>query len=103
MRKKEKARRSFRKKLLAAGLGFLFVVLFITSFFGKSGLVEIYRVQKKKEGLLQEIEQLMQKQSELIREIEELEMNPYAIERKAREKLWLMRPDELVILEKKNK
>ena len=37
----------------------------------------------------------------LEREIEELKSNPKAVEKKAREKLWLMKPDEIVIVDKK--
>ncbi len=55
-----------------------------------------------------EVEQLKKERAKLEREIEELENNPRAVEKTAREKLWLMEPDEFVIIkkdkeEKKNK
>ena len=89
---------SFQKKLIMTGVVFLFLVLIIASFFGKRGLIEIYRAQKKKEALSLEVTQLTQRRDKLLREIWELENNPRAVEKKAREKLWLMAPDELVIV-----
>jgi len=35
-----------------------------------------------------------------MKEIEELKKNPKAVEKKAREKLWLVKPDEVVIIKK---
>lgn len=56
------------------------------------------RAKKKQRALLQEIERLEEKRSQLEREIEELKKNPKAVEKKAREELWLMDPDEIVII-----
>lgn len=61
-------------------------------------MFEIYQTQKKKNTLVEEKERLLTKKRKLEREIEELKTNPLAVERKAREKLWLMKPDEIVIL-----
>lgn len=99
-RKEEKNKILFRKRLLAVALSFLFLILLIASFFGKNGLIEMYRSKKKHETLLLEIERLKQEKSKLEREIGELEKNPKAVEKKAREKLWLMKPDEIVIIKK---
>ncbi len=79
----------------------LFLVLFLASFFGKKGLIEIYRAKKVQRGLLRDVERLEEKQKKLEREIEELKTNPKAVENKAREKLWLQKPDEIVIVDKK--
>ncbi|NIM57462.1 MAG: hypothetical protein GTO16_00765 [Candidatus Aminicenantes bacterium] len=100
MRKKEKENVSFKRKLLVAGLGFFFLVLLLASFFGKKGLIEIYQAQKEYKALVQEIERLEIEKERLIREIEELKKNPKAVEKKAREKLWLVKPDEVVIIKK---
>ena len=100
MRKKEKDNISFRRKLLIAGLGFFFLVLLLASFFGKKGLIEIYRAQKEHKTLLQEIGRLEIEKRRLKKEIEELKQNPKAVEKKAREKLWLVKPDEVVIIKK---
>ena len=87
-----------RRKLFLSGAAFLFLVFLIASFFGERGLFEIYQTQKKKNTLVEEKERLLTKKRKLEREIEELKTNPLAVERKAREKLWLMKPDEIVIL-----
>jgi cell division protein FtsB len=100
MRKKEKDSVSFKRKLLVAGMGFFFLVLLLASFFGKKGLIEIYRAQKEYKALVQEIERLETEKERLVKEIEELKKNPKAVEKKAREKLWLVRPDEVVIIKK---
>lgn len=84
-------------------LSFLFFILFIASFFGKNGLLEMYRSKKKYDRLVMEVEQLRKEKAKLEREIEELERNPEAVEKTAREKLWLMEPDEFVIIKKDNK
>nr|MBC8359135.1 septum formation initiator family protein [Candidatus Aminicenantes bacterium] len=77
-----------------------FVVLLLASFFGKKGLIEIYRVQREHKILFHEIARLEKEKKKLEREIEELKNNPKAVEKKAREKLWLMKPDEVVIIKK---
>ncbi len=100
MRKKEKDNISFKRKLLVAGLGFFFLVLLLASFFGKKGLIEIYGAQKEHKALLQEIGRLEVEKERLVKEIEELKKNPKAVEKKAREKLWLVKPDEVVIIKK---
>jgi cell division protein FtsB len=80
---------------------FLLVVLLITSFFGKKGLVEIYRAKKNYAALVQEIDRLKQEKKRLEKEIAELEANPKAVDQDAREKLWLMKPEEKVIIKKR--
>jgi cell division protein FtsB len=102
MGKEDSKSPSLRKKLILAAVGFFFLVLLISSLFGKKGLIEIYRAKKNYEALLQEINRLEAKKSQLQREIEDLEKNPQAVEKEAREKLWLMKPEEKVII-KKNK
>jgi len=101
MEKKEEKNKSLRRKLLIAGLAFIFFVLLLTSFFGQKGLIEIHRAQKRYDALLQQIKNLEKEKAELEREIEELEKKPEAVDREAREKLWLMKPDEIVIIKEK--
>lgn len=101
MKRKKEVRKSFRKKVLIAGVGFLFLVLLVASFFGKRGLLEIYQAQKNKQELLQKIDKLQKKKSQLKKDIKEIKENPEAVEKKARKKLWLVRPDEIVIVDEK--
>lgn len=81
----------------------LLVVLFIfililTFFFGDSGIIEIVGAQRRIDELTNRITYLEQEKVRLTKEIEELESNPYALERRAREKLWLMKKNEMVIV-----
>ena len=99
--KKEKSSSSFKKKVFIGGVGFLLFVLTVASFFGKRGLIEIYRTKRKQEALLQKIVQLEERKGKLERDIEELQKNPKAVEKKAREKLGLVKEGEIVIIDKK--
>lgn len=101
--KKEKTGSSFKRKIVVGSIGFLFFVLIITSFFGKRGLIEIYRTKRKQEDLLQKIEQLEAKKAKLERDIEELKKNPKAYEAIARKKLGLVKDGEIVIIDKKDR
>jgi cell division protein FtsB len=99
--KKEKGASSFKKKIVIGGVVFLLFVLTVASFFGKRGLIEIYRTKRKQEVLLQKIEKLEAKEGKLKRDIEELKNSPKAVEKKAREKLGLVKEGEIVIIDKK--
>lgn len=101
--KKDKSSSSFKKKAIIGGVGFLLFVLTVASFFGKRGLIEIYRTKHSQEVLLQKIEQLEARKGKLERDIEELQKNPKAVEKKAREKLGLVKEGEIVIIDKKNR
>lgn len=81
-----------------SGAAFLFLVFLIASLFGERGLIEVFQTQKSKNTLVQEKMRLLAEKRKLEREIEELKTNPEAVEKKAREKLWLMKPDEIVII-----
>ena len=101
--KKEKSSSSFKKKIIISGVVFLLFVLTVASFFGKRGLIEIYQTKRRQEVLLQRIEHLEAKKGKLERDIEELQINPKAVEKKAREKLGLVKEGEIVIIDKKNR
>ncbi len=101
MAREERKGSSLRRKLVLAAVAFFFLVLLISSLFGKKGLIEIYRVRKNYEALLQEVQTLEARKIELQKEIEELQTNPQAVEKEAREKLWLLKPDEKVVVKKK--
>jgi cell division protein FtsB len=94
---------TFRRKLILAAIGFFFLVVLISSLFGKKGLIEIYQARKNYRSLRQEVERLEKQKSRLLREIEELEKNPRAVDGEARKKLWLMKPDEKVMIKKNEK
>jgi len=97
----ERKKVSLRRKLVLAAVAFFFLVILISSLFGKKGLIEIYRAKGNYEALLQEIRSLEARKSQLQKEIEALQNDPRAVEKEAREKLWLIKPDEKVIIKKK--
>lgn len=97
----EQKKTSLRRKLALAAVAFFFLVMLISSLFGKKGLIEIYRAKSHYEALLQAIRRLEAEKSQLQKEIEALENDPRAVEKEAREKLWLIKPDEKVIVKKK--
>jgi cell division protein FtsB len=90
--------RSFRRKFFKAGVGFFFLVMLVTSFFGKKGYMDIIRTRKTLRTLEAEFKTLEEMKNQLQTEIRELTVNPRAVEEEARRKLWLMKPDEKVIV-----
>ncbi len=90
--------RSVRRKLFKAGVGFFVIVMLVTSFFGKKGYMDIVRTRKTFRALEAEFKTLEEQKSKLELEIRELTVNPRAVEEEARRKLWLMKPDEKVIV-----
>jgi len=96
MRKKKKA--SFKNKFFITIIGFFILIFIITSFFGEKGLIEIYKLRKEYKNLQKEIELLKKEKEQLEEELKQLENNPQAVEEEARIKLWLIKPDETVIV-----
>jgi cell division protein FtsB len=94
----DKNKLSFRKKIVLLGVVCFLLVLLITSLFGKKGLIEIHRARKNYEALLLQVERLKQEKNRLEREIQELQKNPKAIDKEAREKLWLVKPEEKIVV-----
>lgn len=92
--------RNLRRTVILGGLGFLLLVLALTTVFGKKGLLEITRTRRQYAALLEEVERLRREKARLEAEIAALQANPKAVESEAREKLWLMKPDEKVIIRK---
>jgi cell division protein FtsB len=97
----EKGPGMLRRKIFIYGFAFLLFVLGISSFLGKKGLIEIYRTRKYYAALLQDIDRLQKEKARLVKEIAELKQNPGAVDKPAREQLWLMPPDEKVIVKKR--
>lgn len=78
-------------------------ILILAFFFGDAGIIDIMRSRNKIEQLQKEIDSLKKQKEDLIKEIHYLENNPEALERKAREKLWLMKKNEKVVVIVKDK
>ena len=80
---------------------FLSLILFVVLFaliFGDKGLFEIIRKEKQIRYLKERIERLEHRKKELMEQILELKNDPNALERIAREELWLMKQNEKVIV-----
>lgn len=97
VRPKMTAKKKFFYLLLAV---FLLSTL-VTTFFGKKGYVDIQRAQKRYLELQVEVNKLTREKEKLEEEIKKLESDPRAIEKEAREKLWLIKPEEKVLVKKK--
>ncbi len=93
---------SRRKLLLIGGATILFILL-MSTFFGKKGLLEIKQARHRWVELQVEIGKLEKEKLRLEKEVEELKKNPQAVEEEARGKLWLIKPEEKVLILPKNK
>ncbi len=83
---------------MALLLAFFLLILIMAFVFGDRGLLEIIKTQKQITALKQTIKELETEKSRLSKEIEMLRENPLALELKAREKLWLMKKNEKVVV-----
>jgi cell division protein FtsB len=80
---------------------FIFVLI-LAFFFGEGGIIEIISARSRIEELHKNISEFEKERDTLIKEIEELKKNPMALEKTAREKLWLMKKNEKVVVIVKN-
>lgn len=88
---------------LALLLFFFLFILVLAFVFGDRGIVEIVKTQKQIKDLQLIIRNLEAEKQKLSREIELLRKTPLALEKKAREKLWLMKKNEKVVVLVKDK
>jgi len=93
----------FQSRGMALLLAFFLIILIMAFIFGDRGLLEIIKTQKQITVLQQTIKNLESEKLKLSKEIEKLRENPLALEKKAREKLWLMKKNEKVIVLVKGK
>lgn len=89
---------AFRKRIFILGIACLFLIMVVTSVFGKKGVMDIHRARQRLAELQAETLKLQQQKARLEAEIHELETNPRAVEKEARERLWLIKPGEKVIV-----
>lgn len=83
---------------MALVLFFFLLILIMAFIFGDRGLLEIIKTQKQISSLKQTLKDLENEKARLTKEIEMLRENPLALEQPAREKLWLMKKNEKVIV-----
>ena len=88
---------------LALLLFFFLFILVLAFVFGDRGIVEIVKTQRQIKELRLTIRGLEAEKRRLTREIAGLRENPLAVEKKARENLWLMKKNEKVVVLVKDK
>jgi cell division protein FtsB len=89
---------AFRRKVLGLGLACLFLIMAVTTVFGKKGVMDIHRARQRLADLEAEARRLEQDKARLESEIRALDRNPRAVEKEARDKLWLIKPGEKVLV-----
>jgi cell division protein FtsB len=83
---------------------FFLFILILAFVFGDRGIIEIVKTKKQIKDMQLTIKNLEMEKQKLSREIELLRNNPLALEKNAREKLWLMKKNEkVIVLVKENK
>jgi len=90
------------RSFLAIMALFILVVL-MAFFFGDSGIVPILKTRQKVAQMTAQIAGLEKERDRLAREVQGLEKDPLSLERKAREELWLMKKNEVVVVIVKKK
>lgn len=73
------------------------------AFFGSSGVREVARLKEEKARLQEQVRELTDKKEILARQAEQMRTDPRLIERRARDTLGMVRPDETVIMTRRKK
>lgn len=94
----KKANPAFRKRIILLGIGFVILAIFVTVLFGKKGYMDILQARKRYAALEGERAAMERQRALLEWEIERLKTDPSAVEKAAREKLWMVRPDEIIVV-----
>jgi len=95
---KKKESSLLQSRGLALLLIFLLFILVLAFVFGDRGIIEIVKTRKQIKALQVTIRDLEAQKQKLTREIEMLQADPSALEKKAREDLWLMKKNEKVVV-----
>ncbi len=73
-------------------------ILILSFFFGDSGFLDIRSKRNEIEARKAQLEKQKEERDQLAEEVNALESDPLALERTARERLWLMKKNEKVIV-----
>jgi cell division protein FtsB len=87
-----------KKKIFVLGIACFFLILIVTSLFGKKGVMDLRRARQNLAALETRVRALDAEKVRLEAEIDRLEKDPRAIEKPAREKLGLVEPGEKVVV-----
>ena len=89
---------AFRKKIFILGIASLFLIIIVTSLFGKKGVLDLRRARRNLAAFETRVLVLEAEKVRLEAEIDRLEKDPRAVEKPAREKLGLVEPGEKVVV-----
>ena len=89
---------AFRKKIFILGIACLFLIMIVTSLFGKKGVLDLRRARRNLAAFETRVRVLEAEKIRLEAEIDRLEKDPRAVEKPAREKLGLVEPGEKVVV-----
>ncbi len=89
---------AIRKKIFVLGVACLFLIMIVTSLFGKKGVMDLRRARRNLATLETRVKALEAEKARLGAEIDRLEKDPRAVEKPAREKLGLIEPGEKVVV-----
>lgn len=87
-----------KKKIFILGIACFFLILIVTSLFGKKGVMDLRRARRNLAALETRVRVLEVEKVRLEAEIDRLEKDPRAVEKPAREKLGLVEPGEKVVV-----
>lgn len=87
-----------KKKIFILGIACLFLIMIVTSLFGKKGVLDLRRARRNLTAFETRVRVLEAEKIRLEAEIDRLEKDPRAIEKPAREKLGLVEPGEKVVV-----
>ena len=99
---KEETEWTLKKKLILGIAIFVVLTFLITSFFGRRGIIEIFKYKDEIAQLEKEVSALKKEKKKLEVEVKELEKNSMAVEPIARKDLWYKKKGEMVIVFKGN-
>lgn len=88
----------FQTKGFMLLVGFFLFILTITFLFGEHGVLQLAKSRRRLSELKETIGRLEKERDALARQVRQLRDDPLTLERHAREKLWLMKPDETVVV-----
>ena len=88
-----------KKKIFVLGVACVLLIMIVTAFFGKKGVMDLRRARRTLETRAATIRALEAERDRLEAEIQRLDNDPRAVEKAAREKLGLAAPGEKVVVE----
>lgn len=92
-----------REKILYGVLAVIGVACFAWAFFGPKGMRDVARIKEEQKKIQAEIKELELKKEDIARQTELMRDDPRMIERRARDTLGMVKPEETVIMIPKSK